>query len=65
MTAIMDDRERRQILNALDSESKAEQRRVLDTLNAFRNWMMLALSLLYRKLKSDVEKLWKWLKRMW
>ncbi|MBV9480546.1 MAG: hypothetical protein JO249_07320 [Acidobacteria bacterium] len=61
----MNDYERKQIIEALDRENSTQQRRILETLNSFKNWMMLALSILYRKLTNELTKLWSWLKRLW
>ncbi len=58
----MNDEERRRLIDALDNEGAAQRSRILATFDNFRNWMMLAFQLLYRKIKDQLRMLWNFLR---
>jgi hypothetical protein len=58
----VNDQDRRDIITALDRESRSEQNRILATFTSFKNWMYIACYVAYRKLVNKLETLWNWLR---
>ncbi|GAB7036922.1 MULTISPECIES: hypothetical protein [Catenuloplanes] len=58
----MDDRDRREIVDALHRESPTARQRILATLDAFRDWLRQTLYLIFLKTRDDLEPLWAWLR---
>ncbi|GAB7051189.1 hypothetical protein [Catenuloplanes indicus] len=58
----LDDRDRREIVDALDRESPAARTDILATVDAFRDWLRRTLHLIFLKTHDDLEPLWAWLR---
>jgi hypothetical protein len=58
----MEDQDRRNIIDALSREDRSAQERILATLTSFKNWIYLALYVVYLKIKHKLEPLWNWLR---
>jgi hypothetical protein len=58
----MNDQDRRDIIDALNRENRSAQERILATLDSFKNWVMLALYVIYLKIRNKLQSLWNWLR---
>lgn len=58
----LNDRDRREVVDALHRESPAARDHILATLPAFRDWLRQTLYLIFLKTRDDLEPLWAWLR---
>jgi hypothetical protein len=55
----MDDKDRKEIINALEKEKQSKIERILATFDSFKNWMIVTCYLIYKKVQIELNKLFK------
>lgn len=55
----MNDRDRREIIDALERENQSKIERILATFDSFKNWMYVTCYLIYKKVQIELNKIFK------